>query len=894
MSLLEPFTKPRWQHSNAEVRHAAVDELDDAATLEEITRSDPDPGVRASALARLDDADRLDDLIQHPPQSWPKELCEQAREKRLQQLLGSDGSVPDGADQPVLVRVAELTDDPGLCEQAIGQISDAARCMDLARHHPQAKIRLQAARSVEDIDALQALMQHARHKDKAVFRHCRERIDEHLAEQRAAERLAQDLDRMADEAAVLRSAVDSPDYRARYLALQTRWDEIGPQADPDLRKRIQGDMDICAQRVEQKAAEAAAEQREKTLAAEAHASFGEMLEELQALDPAALAAAQLPADLEARLNGIEERWVAALQHAQPERGQTEACKSSLNDWRMALVTLKRLTSRDADLKQFFESAGHLDAADFKAVQKMQRRASALAAEFPWPNTLGSALPTVLASLDEQNTRLEQRLAELEQKAAKVREKLDAAFKTFRGELDTNHFRNADRALNRLRNLLRQLPPARQEPYQHELQPLLARLREIHDWQGFAIEPKKEGLIEQMKALAGGSEDVDGLAAKIKALQKEWKRLGPLSPKRDQELWQAFSTASDEAWAPCSEVFEQRAAARKENYRQRMALVAQLIEYEKKIAWPDLENPDPELPSPDWKMVRRTLQTARKSFSAITPVDRKQERKSHKALDKVCGRIFGHLEAEYGRNIEAKKALVAEARALVEADDLHQAIDRAKAIQRDWKNIGLTPQRVDRGLWRDFRKACDAVFARLGEERKQRNADARARQEQRRADERARAEKAAERKLRKQARWQRLLDRIQACAVKADDPKQAAAMWGEEGKLPKGIDGEALNAWWQDGPAAEQEDACREACIALEVLAERESPPEDKEARMAYQMKRLVEGMGAQQDNSKQRLLDTVNHYISLRPAGDTAARFCEGIHAAAGLDRKPPQTGTDT
>jgi hypothetical protein len=884
MSLLEPFTKPRWQHSDAEIRRAAVEELEDPSTLEEVARSDPDLGVRASAVARLDDAERLDGLIQNPPDSWPEELSSKARHKRLQQLLDNDGSVPADADQSVLVRVAELTEDPGLCEQAIGRIRDSAGCMDLARHHPQARIRLQAVRNVEDIDSLQALMAHAKHKDKAVFQHCRERIDEHLAKQRAAENLAHDLEAIGADAATLRGAVDSPDYRARYEALQKRWDELAPQADPDQRERIQGDMDICTQRVEEKAAEEAAEQHEQTLTAEAKASFDKMLEELQALDPDALTTSEFPTILEAQLNSIEERWVAALQHAQPEAGQTDACKSSLNDWRMALLTLKRLSSREADLKRFFESGEHLDAADFKAIQKMQRRGSGLAEDFAWPKALDSARPAVLGSLDEQNARMEQRLEELKQKAAKVREKLDAAFETFRGELATNHFRNADRALNRLRNLLRQLPPARQESYQRDLQPLLARLREIHDWQGFAIEPKKEELIEQMKALAGAGEDIDGLAAKIKALQKEWKRLGPLSPKRDQALWQAFSTAADEAWAPCSEVFEQRAAARKENFRQRMALVAQLIEYEKKIAWPDLEDIDPELPSPDWKMVRKTLHTARTAFSAIGPVDRKQERKSHRALDKVCSRIFGHLEKEYGRNIEAKKALVTEAKTLVDVD-LRQAIDRAKAIQREWKDIGLTPQRVDRGLWKDLRKACDAVFARLGEEREQRNAEARARSEQRRADERARAERAAEHIRQKQERWQRLLDRMQACALKEEDAERATALWGDEGKLPKGIDGESLDAWWQDGSAEKQEEACREACIALEVLAERDSPPEDKEARMAYQMKRLVEGMGSRQGDSRERLFEEINAFIALRPSAGWVGRYCTGVEAAARLEK---------
>ena len=130
--------------------------------------------------------------------------------------------------------------------------------------------------------------------------------------------------------------------------------------------------------------------------------------------------------------------------------------------------------------------------------------------------------------------------------------------------------------------------------------------------------------------------------------------------------------------------------------------------------------------------------------------------------------------------------------------------------------------------------------------------------------------------------------MHACALKAEDAERATTLWGEEGKLPKGIDSEALEAWWQDGTAAKQEeDAFREACIALEVLAERESPPEDKEARMAYQMKRLVEGMGSGRGDTRERLLEEINAFIALRPSAEWVGRYRSGVEAAARLEKSP-------
>ncbi len=880
MSLLEPFTKPRWQHPKAEVRLAALEDLDDLAVLTELTRTDPDDAVRAKALERLSTAEALDELIDNPPDSWPEELDRQARAQRLEQLLQADGELPADAGSEMLLRIAELTEDPSLCELAIGKIGDAAFCAELARQHPQARVRLQAARGLTEIESLQSLMQHARHKDKAVFRYCREQLDAHHAEQRAIEERSQNLARLADEAAALRAATDSPDYRARFKALEERWSELQSHADPGQGDRIRGDLEICARRIEQHEAEQAAVAQTEARISEAAGEFAVLLRELEQLDEQSLASPEGMAAIEARLNAIEERWVLAMQVTQPEPDQTESCKTKLSDWRALLQTLQRLQTRDAELERFFHEAEHCDTADFNSVQKLRDRARRLCRTLPWPEERLAVTPGAILRIRQERERFEQRLDELRGREQKTLQKVDAALANFREELSTSHYRNADRALNRLRNLLRQLPSAPQNRYQQELKPLLARLQEIHDWQGFAIEPKKRELIEAMKALADSPDDPDTLAAKIKALQEDWKQLGPISPRRDQALWKKFRAAADEAWLPCKEAFGQRAELREQHYEKRMQVVAQLVEYEQRIGWPDREDQPPDLPAPDWKMVRKTLNTARNTFRELSPVDRKRERKSQKALDKVCNRIYAHLEKEYQRNLDAKAQLVAEARALAEEEDLKRAVERAKALQQDWKSVGLTPQRADRPLWKQFRSACDAVFERLGEERQQRRSEAHARQERRRAEEQVRSERVERKKRDRQERWQRLLRQMEACAFRTEDEARAIELWGDGNELPDGIDGEALAAWWQQGSADDDPEGPRQACIGLEVLAGIDSPPEEKQARMAFLMQRLVEGMGAEHIDDHERLRTLVNQFIGLRPPREWVQRFAGSIEAA--------------
>ena len=261
------------------------------------------------------------------------------------------------------------------------------------------------------------------------------------------------------------------------------------------------------------------------------------------------------------------------------------------------------------------------------------------------------------------------------------------------------------------------------------------------------------------------------------------------------------------------------------------------------------------------------------------------------------------------------------------EDLQKAIDMAKRIQRDWKEIGMTPVSVDRKLWKELRTACDAVFARLDEQRDQHNAaidacikQAESLRDQARtlldSDNEARVHLKKElselkrqfrgielprgvqqrlgkdfqeiesqarvvvndiRARQEQARWQYLLEKIKACALKTMDENTAISLWAKEGELPKGIDTQALETFWHQGPCDGNEEQLREACIALEIFGEIESPAEEKKARMNYQMKRLVEGMGSQQVQPENALQVCINDFIALYPSSGWSERFCSGV-----------------
>ncbi len=868
MSLLESITKPGWEHSKPEARKAAIDEIDDPSVLLTLVNQDPDEGVRAHALARITNSAQLDELCI----SLTGALRQQARAQRLEQLLPDSSQISSISDDSLLVRIASLTDDPELISIAISQVQSADVRMDIAANHTVARVRLCAAQGIAEISQLRELMNEAKHKDKSVFRYCKDLVDEHHAAERVkAERQAR-IQQLTEDASKLAKGVHSPEYKARCQTLRTRWSELEEHANDAQRKKIQTDLDIAEKRIEKRTQALAAEEEQQALIEGASQTFQEVITELESIEPAKAVMTDTGAvrTFRQKLDNSEDRWLAALHHAQPTAGQFKTCKKLLKHWRAVAQSSQQVLDRRAALEALNEDIRRVDKSDFLVLQNLEKKTSKLIRKLPWPEELDSYRPEPIRALHDQLARLQEHVAVLRKKEEQNLERLESAFKDLRKELDANHFNNADRALNRLKNVLRRVGPQQQKRFQKELKPLVGRLQEIHDWQGFAIEPKKIELCERMEALVGVEEAPDILAGKIKALQEEWKKLGHLSPRRDRVLWKKFSAAADKAYAPCKDAFSQQAAKRRQNFAERMQLVAQLTDYEKRMAWPDDPDAEPGAAVPDWRIVQKTLDTARAAFRNIKPVDGKSERKSRAALNSVCERIFGHIRKEYERNIARKQELVQQAQALADLEDLREAIKQAKGIQREWKEVGITPRQVDRQLWKDFRGACDAVFARLDAEKAERNAAVHERQQ------------AAEmRKRKKQESWPRLLDRMRACALKEKDADKAASLWEKEGDIPKGVDTVAMEKYWEKGPAKKSsEDVLREACIALEVFAGLDSPSEDKDVRMAYQMQRLVEGMGSQQVGGAERLLELINEFITKRPSEVWVERFGGGVEAA--------------
>lgn len=946
MSIFDSLSRPKWRHKNPDTRKQAIAGLDDQNLLLEIVKVDADPDVQAAALARITDPDMLDIIISDLRGCLPKTLQQQARAQALKLLLPDQKSthceqLAEISNDATLIRIASLSEDTQLVTAAIGKIKDDEFLKDVAINHGLAKIRLKAAQGISDIRTLKTLITAAKGRDKAIYRHCKTLLDEYNTNQRREEEQQLQIQNLAQAAQHLARAADSPHFKSRYRLLEQQWATLAAFASVAQQERLQQDLLICEKRLTSIAEAETSEAHRQREQVQVDQAFHTLLAELDSLTQASelSAASHYIAELTTRLDDIDNRWRITSELCAPPTELTTAYRARIKAWRLILSTLTSLSDKKDRLHRALHKAQHIDYSDYLSLQRHKESLQKMLIALPWPASHHSNLPTQLKQLEQAIKLLGTHLDNLDSNQQRYCKQAETALDTLRMALDEKRSKEAGRAHTQVKQSLKSLPHEARQKFSEQLNPLSIQLSEVRDWQDFALEPKKLDLCARMKSLIDVDDDAEILAANIQALQQEWKSLGLLARgSREQELWEVFKAAADEAWLPCKTAFDEQAKIRQGNLERRMALVNQLKDYESHMAWPGAgANMTSELTArtemgvslkPDWPLVQQTLDSARQSFKAIQPLDSKGERKSQKAFRAICDKIYQHIKDEYQRNILLKEHLVEKAEALSTQETLQDAVNQAKNLQREWNAIGMTPVKIDRKLWKAFREACDSIFARLNAYRDQQNAEINQQVTQAETlleqahsllisdddDQRLRLkthlaelsqqfysiqlpDKARQRlskrfndlgnkaevvikqiyARREQATWHYLIEKIRACALKNSDPNIANELWQQQGELPKGISTANLELFWEQGPSSHSDEQIREVCIALEILGDLASPDEDKSARMNYQIQRLVKDAGKHGATTPHTLLENTNLFIGLRPASDWAQRYSQNL-----------------
>ncbi|MDH4275712.1 MAG: DUF349 domain-containing protein, partial [Gammaproteobacteria bacterium] len=710
------FSKPKWQHRDADVRKQAVTALRpelaaDAEVLLQLAKTDTDNEVRTLATRRLSDLATLAGLMQ--PVENPPPVVEVATQRWLKFIVQGDADltarmaqVAALSDLKLLEHIARNANASPLRLSALQKTEKESLATDLAINDADPAIRAAALAKVTQVSALERIIKAARTKDKLTYHTAKAKLETALEAIEKPKRIQEHADKLIAQIEQVPHNGNFEFQVARFEELLTVWNALQPDVTDATRARCEAaqqhtrdHLDTQKQlRDQQAAAEAAwipgrtARQQLLDRAAQLHADLSARLQ----LD------AELPAAIEAALTEIATQWQSTAELPADEHRDYEArLTRALRAVRDELATLQQTAQIGAAYQDWISQARALLQAAALDITRYQRLQRSVAKNRETParfSALWSELTQLMSALDERANQQ----AIMQKQAQKA---FEQHLKSLEKALEEGHLDDATRAHREAQKALRiahEVAAAARRAW-HELEERFVKMR---DWRNWANTPQKERLIAQMEALIGSTEDPIEIGNQVRAAREEWQRLGggATDAETSEALWQRFNQACDQAYAPAKQHFEAQSQQRAHSAEAREAFLIKLEEFISAADWATV----------DWNKVERLSREARVEWRNLGITDRKVRKTLDERFDAAIATLKEKLSAEWTRNVQQKEALIARITALhANADE--QAIRSTKQAGAQWKAIGPVGHRKEQALWKAFRAACDGVFNRNREQ-----------------------------------------------------------------------------------------------------------------------------------------------------------------------------------
>jgi len=667
------------EDADARVRKAAVAKLLDPQALAGIARDDVDPGVRDSALMMLRDialdafegVDEAGSLSAVDVLSDARTLAQIAktslRETVARRAFERVEQAPGANLGQVMASIARLAELEPIRQAAFARLSSREDFLGLAMHCDFKETALAPVERLSDRGDLEQVAERA--KNKSASKRARQILRER---DEAAAREA------AEEAMMAQAAAD--DASAAKIASERAAREAAEQAEAELRVAAETEAAQSAKERDEAAEKAEAEQRVRDEAerpareAAAQAAQEAAAREAERRRINEEAEARNRRESLNRMNQLIGRVEALLQK---EDLSLKAADRALRDVRAALGDIPPLPSR-----QDFEHVSTKLKAVQEAIAPRVRDLREVAEWQRWANVgIQEQLCEKMEALrnDADPDSIARRIHELQQQwrlAADVPrpqgEALWRRFKTTHDELWARceaHF--AGQAQERADNLV-----------------------------------KKTQLCERAEALSSSTNWVQ-TAEDIKALQAQWKAIGPVTRGQEKAIWERFRAACDSFFTRRQEDLAKRKVLWAENFAKKEALCVKAEALAESTDW-DAAAADIRRLQAEWK----TIGAVKKSRSdAIW-------QRFRAACDKFFARYATRHDIARAERVAAREGIVAELEALAPEDPTAEApadlSSTVRSLRNRWQQE-LAARGVDReqaaALDRRYAEACRRIISR---------------------------------------------------------------------------------------------------------------------------------------------------------------------------------------
>lgn len=229
---------------------------------------------------------------------------------------------------------------------------------------------------------------------------------------------------------------------------------------------------------------------------------------------------------------------------------------------------------------------------------------------------------------------------------------------------------------------------------------------------------KTALCEAAEKLAE-EEDVVSAFHQLQELHNQFREIGPVAKELREEIWTRFKQASTVVNKRHADHFEALHKQEEENLEKK----SQLCEKVEMIATDALKT------AAEWEEKAKEIIGIQAEWKTIGFAPKAMNVKIFERFRTACDQFFTaknefyqRMKETYAENIAKKEEIVKKAQELAESivtesaegatlarQEWKATAEKLIQLQKDWKEIGITPRKVGEQLWTDFRAACDKFF-----------------------------------------------------------------------------------------------------------------------------------------------------------------------------------------
>ncbi len=599
---------------------------------------------------------------------------------------------------------------PDVLTQLLNTHTDAEFLYQVAIEGVPARARELAAAKIEDASQLKRLLKDTRGKDKLVYKIVKDKCDQLRDQEKNAEQIQTDIVDLCERLVAHSKRPFDKQFMGRATRMMAAWADLESASSEPLKSQAQQAIALSQQTIDAHELELTNIAASKAANEAAEASFGQVIDQLHALLSQVYGCdgnADEVASIRSQHTAHVKQWNQALELASANNASIKAFTLANEGVKQQLQLLSEFGSLQSQVALLTVDATDATQNEEQSEEKKFSGQQAAYKTVKVRLQTASVLPSTMVPQQVVDARKiladhDKYWADKKQVEINRQRHINALISQANQAMEKGLSRDAAgirRTLERKLGEFGKLPAAMTA----KVEQLDGALGKLLDWKNFAVEPKQQQLIDQMEALTNSQDNPEALASKIRRLQDQWKLLSKDS--QDQQLWEVFHTLAEQAYQPCKIYYEQKSEIRRSNIEKRRILIGQLNDYVAAQTW---EGDGSE--SIDWKLTEKLIGTAIKEWQSYAPTDRDANKPLQKKFDRLLDSLREKLSSHQQHNAERKQQLIAQVDALLEISDKRAATEKVKNLQAQWKQVGVVARKQEQKLWRLFRVSCDAVFA----------------------------------------------------------------------------------------------------------------------------------------------------------------------------------------